>query len=561
MKKIVVFGLIMLAFGAVLVLSGCDDDEDNGTILQPGDPDSPVFEMFGSEFEGVDEITGMMFMMSFEFMDSTMSQPDPRVALSTDEGYSFSWSSGVSAWICIYELDDDYDEMIYHVVDTLRFFEGSSQVQYPDPEAITRITHAYWLELQGYGSSSTDSGDGHMAVTLTRQNMSDTLIVNGTGNLTGHHEYTDIEETDTTECASDLDFDFTLSNLRFFGEHLRDNEGELYCPFTGSLVYTGSVDLACTGANEATLGGTWTVSESFSNGTITIVVNNATNTWTITEDCDAGQPEVSPEFDSLLVEYLYEGPDMYMKSFQVLELTGLLFDHMTQVPAKIGMGEALGIEEEMVLDEINSYTYSNGWHIFDFTAYVIEDYEYDTTYISAVDSFQTRNDGSAVENPTGLDQLDEFWERIHGSWEQSDGHRDGTVHHRIDVTIQSVEPETVFVLDGSIADTTNWTEEGIDVEIDHSQTVSDLTVTLDGDSDCPTAGTMSNTTKLTGTAQGKGDDYFLINGTWIVNATVNANNTITISFDGPVIDWTTTVTCGGDNSPRSFVNGQLPLMY
>jgi hypothetical protein len=534
---------------------GCSNDDEE-TIIEPGDPDSPALEMFSDQFEGVDNITGAMFDVSFQFIDSIMSTGSRAPsALSTEATYSFTWVGGIGAWICTFADNNAEDSMTFGMVDTLKFYHGLTAVQYPDGDSVTQISHHLWLEVTSYGSGD-DGGEGYLITTITRQNMSDTLIINGTGNIAGQLDYVDISGTDTTACAGTLDFDFNLSNIRLDATYLYNEDDEMNCPFAGSLVYTGAINIVCTGDGAGTLSGNWSVSQVFNDGLISVVIGNGINNWTMTDTCDTGGATQSDEFDSIFVDDLFDGPDMFMQTFQVLEITGLLMDSIPSVPGKLRPFAALS-SEEMVISSVHSYSYTNGWHIFDFEAYVVDGYEMDTTYIDGVDSIQLRSGGTSIQAPAGLDEIDEIWERIHGGWESSTGDEWGAVHHAVDVEISSLDPDTIFVLSGTVSDTLGSAFEGYETGycealIATNQTVSGLTINVRIGGECPLAGDIANTTHISATCVSEGIDgpeYFAVNGTWIVTASVNLDGSITITYDGPLVDWSTNVTCGGDTAP------------
>ena len=211
MKKSLLVWLLALLLGGTALMIGCSDDKTE-TLVEPGDPDSPALAMFSDQFEGVDEITGAMFDVSFQFIDSVMSSGSSAPsALSTEATYSFTWVGGINSWICTIEDNNTEDSMTFGMVDTLKFYHGLIPVQYPDGDSVTQISHHLWLEATSYGSHD-DGGEGYLITTITRQNMSDTLIINGTGSITGQLDYVDISGADTTACSGTMDFDFNLNN-------------------------------------------------------------------------------------------------------------------------------------------------------------------------------------------------------------------------------------------------------------------------------------------------------------------------------------------------------------
>ena len=84
MKKHLVGALVLLVAGTV----GCGDEET--TPLTPGALDDPAFELFMSEFDIVDEGTGVMFDSMLETVNGVFnSSPDGPPAVSSEFSMNF----------------------------------------------------------------------------------------------------------------------------------------------------------------------------------------------------------------------------------------------------------------------------------------------------------------------------------------------------------------------------------------------------------------------------------------------------------------------------------------
>ncbi|MEW5796088.1 MAG: hypothetical protein AB1772_06975 [Candidatus Zixiibacteriota bacterium] len=546
MKRVVLFWLTAAMAIAALNLVGCSSGKDTKP-LEPGDPESPTYQMFSAQFEGVDEIAGDMFERTFILMDSIMSGEGAPARAPMPAATTAVWDEATQSWIfTIVELNQE-EELTFTVVDTIKFWHGTTAVQYPKGDSLTRVTSRLWMTAEGTGDNG---GSGHIFVTIERQgDLHEVLVVDGSGAIEGHFSYTDIVETDTTSCSGSVNFTLSANNLTLDLNNMWENE-ELNCPISGSLGYTGSVNIACTGANAGSVVGTWTVNETFHDGTVTFVFSNGTNTWTASHPCGTGGFESGA--DSAFVVRYFDGPDNFMMAYRSVDVSVMLLDSIPApgAPKPVRLPSAAQDGEYIVISAIHSYEYSNGWHIFDFSALVVDTVWNDTVFIGGIDSVQVYSSGELVQYPGDMQGIDQLRERVHAGFEGSQNPNWGRVHHSSIVNLNAVGPDTTLSLTGTVRDTLFVSESGdyggwCEVGVAMHQTVSNLTIPMNGIGECPLDGEMVITVDFDVHCEEFETGTFDYSGNWTVNAMVNPDQTVTLTFTGGDFHWTTIVDCGG----------------
>jgi len=291
-KKAVISSLLLIAVPVVIGLNGCGKEKDSPTA--PTDNDPQTFQTFSEEFEGVSELTAGMQEMTLLFIDSLLAGPPPGAPAALQATITLTWVVSIDSWVCTAEEFVPEDSMTYTIVDTVRFMHGVNIVQWPKEDSLTQVTSRLWLTAVGPGDNQ---GDGHQFVTIVKQGTApdEVLVINGSGGLNAQFAYTDIVDTDTTTCSGTAAFTSTVTNVTFDYQNMWDQYGELNCPVSGIMYYTGNLDMTCTGAAPGSLTGGWTVSETFSDGMVNLVVSNGSFTWTGSYPCGPGAA-VSPRW-------------------------------------------------------------------------------------------------------------------------------------------------------------------------------------------------------------------------------------------------------------------------
>lgn len=268
--------------------------------------------------------------------------------------------------------------------------------------------------------------------------------------------------------------------------------------------------------------------------------------------------KISAEDSTFITEFFDE--DIFLEAFQTLPISmALLVEYWGEGFPKVASPlKALQDEEYIIIDDY-SHTFNplNGWHVFEFTArLIILDYlEEDTVYIEGVDSIMVLEDGEPVVIPTLT--IDGLRFGAHADWDLASGDDHGDINHHLEVEFEAVGVDTFIVANGTVNDTLQVTEDWEDhdgdcwIEIAMSQQIDTLRMAIEGDDDCPETGHILVQTTIDAECTDDSDSLTL-SGNWTVEATVNANNTVTITFSGNNVSWTITETCGSSMGAWSW---------
>ena len=255
--------------------------------------------------------------------------------------------------------------------------------------------------------------------------------------------------------------------------------------------------------------------------------------------------------DSAFVGEFFSG-DIFLRSLQSipvsLELLGTVDGAAKIAPSALA---SLSDDEEIIINSIIEYSYTNGWHIFDFSAMIIDLDEHDTVDIAGIDSVQILENGEPVRVPVDSNNIDGLKARAYIDWELRGESNRGDVNHRIDVGLDPGVLDTIVTVDGSVHDTMEVVEDDFDgtcsIFAALDQTVTNLQIRTPSNDDCPLDGQVASTATLDVLCignQGAGYDTLQVTGAWTVTATVNDNNTVTITYSDGTVSWTVTEPCG-----------------
>lgn len=286
---------------------------------------------------------------------------------------------------------------------------------------------------------------------------------------------------------------------------------------------------------------------------------------TFISGCDGGKddkstgPGTGNPIDSTYVTGLFGGDDLFGTPYESYVLSFALLDSIPGGATPKSTGGFKGLQdgdEEVAITAVGSYSYSNGWHIFQFEATVIDLVTYDTIDVVGIDSVQVLEDGQPVQYPTLWTQMDGLKARTHADLDDRSGYSHGDMHHLVDFSIDTVAGETVITIDGTVHDTlsasggddVSW----CDIDLTLDQAVINLQVYADNqEGDCPLSGYVTAAVSLEVLCVGEGQgslDSLSISGTWTITATVNDNNTVTITYSDGTTVWTITESCDGSGS-------------
>ncbi|MBD3258168.1 hypothetical protein GF377_07020 [candidate division GN15 bacterium] len=246
------------------------------------------------------------------------------------------------------------------------------------------------------------------------------------------------------------------------------------------------------------------------------------------------------------------GDAMFSTPLQTVALSEALVNNSPHIVGKSGTGQVMSLsdDDEIIITSVNSYTYADGWHVFDFEAVVVDTETDDTVDVVGVDSVQVLVDGDPVQEVNDSDFVNGLLARAHVDWDFRTAEVSADANHRIDIGVAVQEMDTIVTVSGSVNDT-------LDVVSVEDSLTCDITIRLDqvldslqvyanaDDDDCPLSGFVASTAGITADCQGTGDsdDTLQVNGVWAVTATVNGDGTVTVTYDGPIVSWTVTEDC------------------
>lgn len=547
MKKLLFMSFIAI-LAASLVMFGCSDDDDN--ITTPGSTDDPSYLTFISQFEGLDEITGENVEATFAFIEEIMAS----MPLKTSDWENSSKTAGYEAvnvtyheasgyWYCTADRYDPYDSLTFNYVDSIQFKHGNTVVQWPNLDLLSEV-RSYLTLTAIKNDASIGTLKQNIVITVAIPG-SDVLTLNGNGSIDVTTEFTDVDMYDTTTCSIDFDYNVAFTNI-IMDMNASSGEGGLPCPETGSIAYTGAAVIGCTGADSGSVSGNWNVTQTFNQGVITIVVYNGDNSWTMTDSCDyvPGGAAV----DSSMVVDIINGEDAFNNIFKSLDMSISLLDSIPQAPSKVaGSLKSLSDGEDITITAINSYSYENGWHIFDFTADVVDPFYNDTVFVNGIDSIQLLMGSTPVQYPTGTESFNSITQHAHAGYTQSWNDDYGAVHHLVGVSIDSSPTDTIITIGGTANDTvsasfdTDMMSCGLDVSF--NQTISSLTMSVMDNSGCPSSGSVTTAAEIGMACSGQNGD-FNYNEYMTVSAVVNNDGSITVTYESSNLNFTVTETCG-----------------
>lgn len=208
---------------------------------------------------------------------------------------------------------------------------------------------------------------------------------------------------------------------------------------------------------------------------------------------------------------------------------------------------------------ISNYAYTNGWHVFTFSAVFFEiiNQVMDTAgTLSGVDSIKVLANGVAMIAPDST--ADALNIRAHFDFAFTSVGFTYSGDHLIDIGFDITSNSPALTVDGTIsqdivasisdstlADTCNLT-------MNVSQIISNFTFPIDSTGEpqsCPTAGTSSTTVTINMTCgTGSSFDGLGINGSWNVTAQVIASDNIKVTYTDGTTTWSITEACNSGSA-------------
>jgi len=240
------------------------------------------------------------------------------------------------------------------------------------------------------------------------------------------------------------------------------------------------------------------------------------------------------------------------------EAVGLAFDFSFAVidsipgstfsPKNLGSRQALGVGDEVILFDSLSYVYDGGWHVFSFSATIVDTIFNDSISISGIDSVQTLSNGQPMQVPDMT--VDELRIRAHFDIVDLDGSLTGSGDHSLTVTGFTPEMLTPIVINGTATETASGTDGDssftCNFTFTNSLTVTNITFIDNGVVACPTAGSISLSSTVDMTCiggLGTAVDTITVAGGWTAIGVFASDGSIAITISDGTTVWQTTEPC------------------
>ncbi|NOY88103.1 MAG: hypothetical protein GXO93_01780, partial [FCB group bacterium] len=280
MKRLFLLAVVSL-ISLILALTSCDNLNNSTGVNPPGSNTDTNFTSFWDEFQGMDNLTGNMVDQTFGFIDSIFAISGFSKVSATTSADTLIYHQGSQFWYVESTfLNEDDSSTTFHVIDSLQFWHGSSIVQWPNPDSMTKVISYLTMTASGEG---IDSASMHQNIVITALLPgSDTITINGTGDIMGAYAYQDVYTNDTTNCSANMNYNVTYTNIQINVALMDSTEA---CPFAGSVNYSGSFNMSCAGGKNITLSGDWGIQETFNNGIITYHITHNNQGWNEVDTC------------------------------------------------------------------------------------------------------------------------------------------------------------------------------------------------------------------------------------------------------------------------------------
>jgi len=553
MKRMLILLMLLMVVTTVVVMVGCsDDDNGDGTIV--GNVNDTSFQAIADVADGAADLHVDLIAANLALVQDFQTAPgrsdlgrmataditrDVEILSSTS-----SYDAG-SGWHTIsFEAQSTHSEdggsNIISIVgtDSLRFTIGGGS----HPEYIGGLSSLEQVEFRSQVLFSGDQPDVYdtSSYVLTGD-FPDLIMVNGSGH--GYFE----EASGLGTCGFTGHYSQTFNSIPLDSAIVYYGDG---CPASGSVGLNINLTADCPDGVDPTPDmalGNWTVTLGFSGGQIHVTANNGTTTWTYTDWCGPDPTNIS-EADSAFVDDVIG--ERLSGFFYDIPITEALLQSVWDTPPRVARPQQGLQDYDTIVVNVTNPTYSNGWWTLQFTADIISSNPADTTYLSGVDSVRVYEGGIAVMEPANKDSVQEFDIRVHAVWYNHDESHpsEGKLQHRVDYVAVNVGNSRYAQGNGTIIDSTTYSEIGIeyscDYEVNSSQTLTNLTFDP-GSPGCPIDGQVAATATIATDCTGGGNDFYDAQGNWMVTADANGDGTVTITFNNGYYGWTRTENCGG----------------
>jgi len=290
MKRLFLILAAVVMVGGLMCIVGCSDD-DKPTGPTPGNPNNSEFLLMKDLMgEGYTSLDGNIIDLSLEIMDSIPDKspsynpfkPMAGASLFDSVVLSYTYSDFwhvFSLTAVMYNEGDDpllVDTFTFQGVDSLRFWNGSGLMKYPDTTTTTVNIRAHvTMDITGQNGQAGTESDAFYDLTGGPHVG---MYINGAAS---HFMYLSAT-TDTSSLHAEIDAGHTATNIYFDSTALANDD----CPVSGRLAAVASIDLDYVSPSDTVMiAGGWSVLFVYHDGEVTITYTHGTNYWVVTEPC------------------------------------------------------------------------------------------------------------------------------------------------------------------------------------------------------------------------------------------------------------------------------------
>jgi hypothetical protein len=176
-----------------------------------------------------------------------------------------------------------------------------------------------------------------------------------------------------------------------------------------------------------------------------------------------GGGQLNPGDSALITDY-FEGDDFFDPVMETGVISiALVANQFFSSPSPKGLSDMLSLQDDdmdVIINSIISYEYSNGWHIWTFSATLIKALV-DTIDVSGIDSVQLLLNGVPMDTLTETTWFDALSARAHADWSLRQSTSEGQAHRGIDFVFNVIGIDTILTINGYVNDTLdlNYTTE------------------------------------------------------------------------------------------------------
>ncbi len=541
-KALLVLG-VLVCF--LVCVTGCDDDNDDGSGPVTGELDDPAFEGIMMMTDNAAEMnlnvlaTGMELIRHLNPLKAPQQGMGRWVNVSSYD-HAYNAASGWHEFTVTAMVYESLEETKQIVADSMRVV-GTDSIRMADstgaflavppnegdPVAIELRSIFEIIDFDGPVIYDT------AAFVMTGPFVENEFSLSGPS----FGEFTEAADTQD-ECDMNGTFSMSFTNLVLSYDILWGLTDD--CPSQGSMSMGMIFSYDCpdgVAPDSMALNGPLSASYTFGDGMMTVTATYNNTTWSYTDWCGPDPTALSTE-DSLFVQEVFSSVlDVYRVDLPISE--GLLAEWFSNSKAASSEVDSIRI------NNFSGHTYAGGWHSFDFNVTLFMDG--DSIDILGVDSITIYENGVIVMQPADMDSLSGLDIRMHGEFSTSGGDQ-GQLHHQLDFRAVDEGGVKMAHAYGSIDDSVYIGfelsgGEPCRVEVINSQAVN--FIYEPGNPACPTSGTTTITGSLDIGCLGMSEPYYNANGDWTVTAVANdGDGTLTIQFNNGHAIWSVTGPCG-----------------